>query len=790
MADTFPQYPATSFDQAVDLTIYASNQLGDVINGDATSVVSTESGDIPTLRKALIDNFYFKNPIQWNPGNTNTVFNQLYVYDTDNINKGWYYAPTATATNPILMGDTPVGDANWKLYSLVTTGIPAQVFPWSTEITQTTTSIVPPYEFDTVIVTYNGVILIPGKDYTLTNNTLTFTPPLTPEPDAEVPDILFCYIGKLEEGNPNTNYVTYNSLAAPTAADLIGISTVGTVEDAIKGRINAAAFGVVANYNPTTNTGTDNTAALQAAAQYCINNNIAELILPEGDILFSGTIPLDDGSIGEAVPDRFKGTSKGFTIRGAGMYSTKLVFDPPAIDTPAIRVTGGWGTHSPRGIFDLAVVPRTTADYNVTANGQAIQFIGGCFVPIKNVIIGRFNKGICLWNKNKGINDTGNTFTQGDFTEFIRTSNCRIFNCDIAVDFLVSLGNNSFHGCSFDKTQIQIKPYGGIGIRMMDDGSRAAIVPPTSNYQYIANVYNAKFDINFFGRDGSNCYALWLKSAQGRGCSGDMTAEAAIILKTDSFEWFQSFGSLHSISSITTEVGDTDTATRPVAFMFNNAAYPQNNFDGVDSVLLSTSYPRQFDLNNSGNTGMDLLNIRGAQSGNIWSQLASSVSAGWIFSTRTTSNSRSGQRTIWQFSYDGTKIKAPLATSVGIYNSSVGMDLTNVALIPSVNNTINLGSSSFRFNTAYLNGWNIGSAGLVPTSNNSVNIGSSSLFVNASYVTRRVFSTTVSDMIGTGSPEGIVAGGVGSTYRRTDGAAGSVFYVKEAGSGNTGWVAK
>ena len=64
MADNFPQYPATSFDQAVDLTIFSSNQLGDVINGDAISVVNTESGDIPTLRKALVDNFYFKNGIQ------------------------------------------------------------------------------------------------------------------------------------------------------------------------------------------------------------------------------------------------------------------------------------------------------------------------------------------------------------------------------------------------------------------------------------------------------------------------------------------------------------------------------------------------------------------------------------------------------------------------------------------------------------------------------------------------------------------------------------------------------
>lgn len=787
---TYPVYPATTFTQAVELTIFASNQLHDVINGDALTTVETENGDIPTLRKALVDNFYFKTPITWVEGESSTVFNQLYYFDGTPATSGWYYAPQATLDNPIAMGSTPLNDDNWRLYQTATESIPAQVFPWSTEITQVTSSIVPPYEFDTAIVTYNSAVLVPGKDYTISNNTITFTPALVPEPDAEIPDILFCYIGKLEEGNPATNYVTYNSLSAPTAADLIGVSTVGTVEDAIKGRINAAAFGVVANYNPTTNTGTDNTTALQAAAQYCIDNNITELILPEGNILFSGTIPLDDGSIGEAIPDRFKGTSKGFTIRGAGMYSTKLVFDPPAIDSPAIKVTGGWGTHSPRGIFDLAIVPRTTADYNVTANGQAIQFIGGCFVPIKNVIIGRFNKGICLWNKNKGVNDTGNTFTQGDFTEFIRTSNCRIFNCDIAVDFLVSLGNNSFHGCSFDKTQIQIKPYGGIGIRMMDDGSRAAIVPPTSNYQYIANVYNARFDINFFGRDGSNCYALWLKSAQGRGCSGDMTAEAAIILKTDSFEWFQSFGSLHSISSITTEVGNTDTATRPVAFMFNNAAYPQKNFDGSDSVLLSTSYPRQFDLNNSGNTGMDLLNIRGAQSGNIWSQLASSVSAGWIFSTRTTSNSRSGQRTIWQFSYDGTKIKAPLATSVGIYNSSVGIDLTNVALIPSVDTTINLGSASLRYNGLYINGWNMGTGGIVPVIDSSVNIGSSSYFVNRTYTKRIYYTSTVFDSAGSGSPEGVVAGGVGSTYRRTDGSSGSTFYVKESGTGNTGWVAK
>ena len=42
---------------------------------------------------------------------------------------------------------------------------------------------------------------------------------------------------------------------------------------------------------------------------------------------------------------------------------------------------------------------------------------------------------------------------------------------------------------------------------------------------------------------------------------------------------------------------------------------------------------------------------------------------------------------------------------------------------------------------------------------------------------------------GTGSPEGSVTAGVGSLYLRTDGAGGTVMYVKESGSGNTGWVA-
>ncbi|HEY0294094.1 MAG TPA: hypothetical protein VGC69_02030 [Bordetella sp.] len=52
-------------------------------------------------------------------------------------------------------------------------------------------------------------------------------------------------------------------------------------------------------------------------------------------------------------------------------------------------------------------------------------------------------------------------------------------------------------------------------------------------------------------------------------------------------------------------------------------------------------------------------------------------------------------------------------------------------------------------------------------------------------------STQCFDTTGAGSPEGVITAGVGSTYRRRDGGAGTSFYVKESGGySNTGWVAK
>jgi hypothetical protein len=55
---------------------------------------------------------------------------------------------------------------------------------------------------------------------------------------------------------------------------------------------------------------------------------------------------------------------------------------------------------------------------------------------------------------------------------------------------------------------------------------------------------------------------------------------------------------------------------------------------------------------------------------------------------------------------------------------------------------------------------------------------------------RLTSSAGVRWLSGSGTPEGSVAAPVGSLYSRTDGGAATSLYVKETGTGDTGWVAK
>lgn len=108
----------TQFEQAVDQVIEDSERLHKVVNGTASETVVTEDGStIPTVRKALLDNLFFKTPpIPWVAGTQATVFNQLYAYTGTN-GVQWWYAPGATATTPVSLPANPSTSVNWRLYN-------------------------------------------------------------------------------------------------------------------------------------------------------------------------------------------------------------------------------------------------------------------------------------------------------------------------------------------------------------------------------------------------------------------------------------------------------------------------------------------------------------------------------------------------------------------------------------------------------------------------------------------------------------------------------------------------
>lgn len=79
---------------------------------------------------------------------------------------------------------------------------------------------------------------------------------------------------------------------------------------------------------------------------------------------------------------------------------------------------------------------------------------------------------------------------------------------------------------------------------------------------------------------------------------------------------------------------------------------------------------------------------------------------------------------------------------------------------------------------------NIGASG----SYLSVRQGTNEGFIQAAGVL--LGASNIGIRYGTGSPEGVVTAPVGSFYARSDGGPGTTLYVKESGTGNTGWAAK
>jgi len=132
-------------------------------------------------------------------------------------------------------------------------------------------------------------------------------------------------------------------------------------------------------------------------------------------------------------------------------------------------------------------------------------------------------------------------------------------------------------------------------------------------------------------------------------------------------------------------------------------------------------------------------------------------------------------------------------------NTSTLLDLTNAASGTQVNisggRIMETAGSSTIFvpSGVAFNGINIGQTTPTMTGTGRIQIFSNTSNTTADAVFPehvRVNGTAARLLSGSGTPEAAVTAPIGSVFMRTDGSTGTSFYVKESGTGNTGWVAK
>jgi hypothetical protein len=124
-----------------------------------------------------------------------------------------------------------------------------------------------------------------------------------------------------------------------------------------------------------------------------------------------------------------------------------------------------------------------------------------------------------------------------------------------------------------------------------------------------------------------------------------------------------------------------------------------------------------------------------------------------------------------------------------IINNNVLQSIENTTFADSVNfnrNTIySITNSTVNANVTYSTYFDLVNS---RTFSSSVDSKMTSLF--SSLILELGSISSLYQRFGSGSPEGVVTAPIGAFYSRTDGGAGTSFYIKESGTGNTGWVAK
>lgn len=460
-------------------------------------------------------------------------------------------------------------------------------------------------------------------------------------------------------------------------ASLSALEQGGKVQDAIF-YITPGMFGYKADYNQSTDTGTDNTLALRIAIAVAITLGYQEVKLPAGRALFTDEINL--GGVG------YRGRN-GVILSGSGIMNTILQFRPSQPDSVFISNRGGSGVTGGKALRDVTLV--TT---NATVGSGILYLLDSCCFS--------YNKNIYAINGLVNIKLLNSTAT-GQFTEFNTFENCRVHNGVENILFEVNGGDNSFHGNSFINIQNQVLAGSSPGVGVSCNGITGQVY-----------LYNQFWSMHFFG--GTGCRAIKLTRANTDNLWGNLTHEGSLICEsTDSsrFEFRGSFSGIGALSFIINSLPAVQSAN----FVFRNT---MSDFSAFTSSTISSFTPRLqvtdiADLMDNGfpSTTLRIRNSAG-QDGLLFN--IQDNSPGWYFtSTAVNSKIQSATPRFYLRSDGGAMsfgaLTARLRPSDSVYGLQVSGDATKM-VAPETDNVMSCGAGGYRWTQLYAVNSSIGTS--------------------------------------------------------------------------------
>lgn len=476
---------------------------------------------------------------------------------------------------------------------------------------------------------------------------------------------------------------------------------------------------------------TDDTQAFLDAISYASSNGWPALKLSAGTYRITRSIDLKNGQ---------NGSLSGCSVFGDGMYTTGIKWDPSSgNENSALFIIKGGAAKTGLVMTDLNIFGSSKTGIGIDIQGS----INNC---ISNIRIKGFGTCIRLYN-NGGtwceFNRIFNIYFNGTFTNGIL--------------FEIGSGTESYHGCSVMNCYFEVGA-----------GCNAIYFKGTSSIPCYA--YNVVMKINVMGVGSS----LWDKTnpaaairmlyANVRPCDISITHENSIgLVSENSGSVMRSIGSLTGIGTVyslftylTDEIdGSLNTAAPNNTIMFSNyvGGYKVStggNTDGTSNVNKWSQSTINYD---NGFTNPDIFTYKTALAFSSYNS-----GGGWYFGNVAYGKQMSTWNPVIYIQYNGSYIQSFASTFIVKPKTGEGIAISATSCYP------------------YTNG--------------GLTIGQVGNYFSASYVTKRMYNSTVGDFFGSGSPEGVITAGIGSTYRRSDGGTGTTFYVKESGTSSTGWVAK